>query len=102
MPQPLTVTIPHSLGKEEAVRRLKSGIERAAANVPILIVEDQQWHGDRLTFRVSALGQVATGTVEVEQDLVRLQVHLPWMLAKFADAVERAIRKRGRPMLEKK
>jgi Putative polyhydroxyalkanoic acid system protein (PHA_gran_rgn) len=102
MPKPLTVTIPHSLGKEEAVRRLKSGIDNAAASVPILNVHEQQWNGDRLSFRVSALGQVASGTVDVEQDYVRLQVLLPWMLAKFADAVARAIKTRGRPMLEKK
>jgi hypothetical protein len=32
MSKPLTVSIPHRLGKEEAVRRLKSGLASAHAN----------------------------------------------------------------------
>ncbi|HEV3373288.1 MAG TPA: polyhydroxyalkanoic acid synthase, partial [Xanthobacteraceae bacterium] len=32
MSKPLTVSIPHRLGKEEALRRLKSGLANAHAN----------------------------------------------------------------------
>ena len=36
MSAPLVVSIPHSLGREEAMRRLKTGLARAAASVPVL------------------------------------------------------------------
>ena len=36
MSAPLVVSIPHSLGREEAMRRLKTGLSRAASSVPVL------------------------------------------------------------------
>jgi hypothetical protein len=36
MSKPLIVIIPHVLGKEEALRRLKSGMTRVLASIPIL------------------------------------------------------------------
>ena len=35
MSEPLVVTVPHSLGKAEALRRLKSGFARVTANIPV-------------------------------------------------------------------
>jgi hypothetical protein len=102
MSEPLVVSIPHSLGKEEARRRLQTGLGQAASSLPVLKVEQESWTGDRLTFGVRALGQVASGTIDVEERVVRLQVVLPWMLAKFARAVQSAINARGRLLLEKK
>jgi hypothetical protein len=61
MPQPLIVSIPHSLGKDEAIRRLKSGLSVVEANFGTLFsVQEQTWQGDRLFFRISALGQPAS------------------------------------------
>ena len=34
MSAPLVVSIPHRLGREEATRRLKGGLTRAASSVP--------------------------------------------------------------------
>jgi hypothetical protein len=34
MSAPLIVSIPHRLGREEATRRLKAGLTRAAASIP--------------------------------------------------------------------
>jgi hypothetical protein len=39
MSEPLIVSIPHSLGKEEARRRLETGLGQATANVPVLKIE---------------------------------------------------------------
>ena len=54
MSAPLIVSIPHSLGREEATRRLKAGLTRAAASVPILQVDEERWEGNRLMFCVRA------------------------------------------------
>ena len=48
MSAPLVVSIPHHLGRDEAVRRLKSGLSRAASSVNVLKVEQESWEGDRM------------------------------------------------------
>ena len=102
MPQPLIVSIPHRLGREEATRRLKGGLSRAAASVPVLQVDEERWEGERMFFRVRALGQAASGQIEVAEDHVRLEVMLPWLLQKFAEAAQTVIRDRGRLLLTKR
>ena len=54
MPAPLVVSIPHSLGREEALRRLKTGLSRAASSVPVLHVDEERWEDNRMVFRVRA------------------------------------------------
>jgi hypothetical protein len=102
MAEPLVVTIPHRLGKEEALRRIRPALGKASESFPVLTVEQEVWSGERLDFRVRALGQVAAGNIQVADDSVRLEVTLPWLLQKFAEAVQKAIGARGRILLEKK
>ena len=101
MSAPLVVSIPHRLGREEAARRLKSGLGRAAASIPVMQVEEERWEGDRMNFRIRALGQVATGLVDVGEEQVRVEVVLPWLLQRFAEAAQATIRKRGQLLLTK-
>jgi hypothetical protein len=102
MPTPLVVSIPHRLGREEATRRLKSGLTRAASSVPVLHVDEERWEDNRMIFRVRALGQAAAGHVDVADDHVKVEVVLPWLLQRFAEAAQTAIRNRGNLMLTKK
>ncbi|PJG55051.1 polyhydroxyalkanoic acid synthase [Bradyrhizobium forestalis] len=101
MSAPLVVSIPHRLGREEAVRRLKAGLGRAAASIPVMQVEEERWSGDSMNFRIRALGQVATGQVDVADDQVRVEVVLPWLLQRFAEMAQATIRKRGQLLLTK-
>lgn len=103
MPQPFVVSIPHHLGKDEAIRRLKAGLGTVEAKFHhFLVVQEQTWAGDRLTFRIAALGQAASGTIDVFEDHVRLEIMLPWLLAQAARRVQRVIERQGSAMLEKK
>jgi hypothetical protein len=102
MAAPLVVSIPHSLGREEAVRRLKAGLTRAASGVPVLKVDEERWDGDRMIFRVRALGQAAAGHVDVDESHVRVEVTLPWLLQRFAEVAQAAIKSRGNLLLTKK
>jgi hypothetical protein len=102
MSAPLVVSIPHSLGREEALRRLKTGLTRAASSVPILKVDEERWEDNRMIFRVRALGQAAAGHVDVADDHVRVEVVLPWLLQRFAEAAQAAIRNRGSLLLTKR
>jgi hypothetical protein len=102
MPQPVIVTIPHRLGKAEAKRRLQSGFHNVRANVgESLMVLKDTWSGDHLDFQASLLGQSTTGTVEVAEDHVRLEVQLPWVLAVLAEKAKVLVERQGRLMLEK-
>ena len=101
MSAPLVVSIPHRLGRDEAARRLKIGLGRAAASIPVIQVEEERWSGDSMNFRIRALGQIATGQVDVADDHVKVQVMLPWLLQRFAEMAQATIRKRGQLLLTK-
>jgi hypothetical protein len=103
MSKPLIVSIPHRLGKDEAVRRLKGGLDTVRSSYGHLFqIQEDTWTGDHLEFRVSALAQVVSGTIDVADDCVNLQVFLPWLLAKLAETIQPLIRREGTLMLEKK
>src|SRR4051812_30070818 len=104
MPQPLIVSLPDSLGKAEATRRLKSGLDGIRSEYGSLFhIALDDWDGDRLTFALSILKQHASGTIDVEEDRVRLEVNLPWLLARFAGKAQALVQQKGtlvRAMLE--
>lgn len=103
MSAPFVVSIPHRLGRQEAVRRLTSGLARARADFARFIsIDEETWDGDRLSFRVRAMGQAASGTIDVTDDHVHLRVALPWLLAKVAERLAPTIQTEGRLMLERK
>ncbi len=102
MPEPLVVSIPHALGKAEALGRLKPGFARATANLPLLRFDEQTWTDNHMAFRAHAMGQVVSGTVDVGERDVRLEVVLPWILQRLAGAVQAAFKERTRLLLEKK
>ena len=103
MSKPLVVSIPHRLGKDVALARLKSGFHGARTGWShVLTVQQELWTGDHLQFRISALGQLAGGTIDVLEDHVRLEVTLPWLLAKISERLVPALQKQTTLLLEKK
>ena len=68
MSQPIVVTLPHRLGKAEALRRLKASFSDAQPGGGGLFVVKNQWSGDHLDFRASVLGQNTTGTVDLAEN----------------------------------
>jgi hypothetical protein len=48
------------------------------------------------------LGQAASGSIDVAEDYVRLEVFLPWLLAKLAESLQPLIRKEGTLLFENK
>jgi hypothetical protein len=51
---------------------------------------------------LSALGQSASGSIDVAEDYVRLEVFLPWLLARLVGAIRPLIKKEGTLLIEKK
>jgi hypothetical protein len=87
----------------EAARRIKAGLATVRTHyAPLLTIHEENWNGERLAFDVSALGQHASGFIDIADDHVRLEVTLPWLLAKLAEKFTPVLRKEGTLMLEKK
>ncbi|MEN5081944.1 polyhydroxyalkanoic acid system family protein [Bosea sp. TWI1241] len=102
MKRPVTVSISHSLGRDGARGRLVGGLDRVRdriAGFGLSLVEER-WEADTLHFGVAALGQTVSGRIEVEEDLVRVEVALPWLLASFADKLRDRVEAQGRILLE--
>jgi hypothetical protein len=102
MSQPLIVSIPHRLGRQEAKRRLDSGISRIGPELAGLVSTlDYSWAEDTLNFTAVAMWQTITGRVAVLDDAVRFEIDLPWLMRLLGDTVGRQVRERGMAMLEK-
>ena len=101
MSRQIVVSLPHRLGKAEALRRLKASFSDAQSGGGPLFAVKNQWSGDHLDFRASMLGQTTTGTVDVAEDHVRLEVQLPWLLSMLANKAKALVEKQGKLMLEK-
>jgi len=102
MNETVTAVIPHTLGKAEAVRRLRDGFARAHGHLGPIAIEQQTWEGDTLRFGMRALGQTATARIDVLEDALRVEVSLPWLLAKAAKRLLPILRKEATVLLEKK
>jgi putative polyhydroxyalkanoate system protein len=100
--RPLIVLVPHRLGRQEARRRLDSGIDRLQRELSALLSGlDYHWQGDTLNFTASAMWQRLTGRIEVLDDAVRVEIELPWVLQFLRDAITKRVRGRGVALLEK-
>ena len=99
MSNPISVDIPHKLGKAGVRSRLDSGIDTIGAKIPGGSVTDRRWEGDTLHFTVTAMGQVIGSKVTVFEDTVHAIVDLPGLLGLFAGKVQDMIRKEGPKLL---
>lgn len=103
MSRPLVVSIPHNLGKAEALRRIRDGIGQVQTRfAQHLTVNRESWEGNRLDFDVTALRQSLSGSITVEESSVTLDVQLPWVLSVLAEKAKALIARQGTLMLEKK
>ena len=100
MSERITVIVAHRVGKAEAVRRIKEGFAHNRSH--LIAIEQETWEGDTLRFHLRALGQTAAGTIEVLEDALRIEVSLPWLLAKAAKSLLPILRKEATLLLEKK
>ncbi len=104
MSKPITVSIPHKLGKAEARRRIEHGFGDMRDQFASLGVSDvhDNWAGDTLSFVAKGLGQTVRGSLEVMEDAMRIELHLPLFLSGMAEKIAGKLKDRGTLMLEKK
>ena len=102
MTTPLTVSIPHQLGRAEARRRIETGFAKALRGLPGSGQCSERWEGDRLVFSVAALAQTITGVVDVGDAAVTMELHLPGVLGLIASGFRSRLQKAGQLLLETK
>lgn len=104
MSKPISISIPHQLGRDEARRRIAEGFDRIGGQFGAGAAKALKtaWSGDRMDFSVKAMGQSVTGHVLVQDAIVVMEVLLPAMLAMMAGAVKDRVQHEGQLMLEKK
>lgn len=103
MPKPVTITISHELGAEEAKRRIAGGFGRLIQQMPggAMMQFTETWNGDRMSFNAKTLGQSVSGHIDVSATHVTLEVLLPEFLAAIADGLRGRLQKAGQLLLKK-
>ena len=104
MSKPLTVDIPHNLGREEARRRIEAGFGRLESQFggSGLGKVEKSWSGDQLNFQAQALGQHVGGRLQVLDGAVHMELDLPPFLAMIASTLKGRLQKEGQLLLDKK
>jgi hypothetical protein len=102
MTQPLKVQIPHQLGRSEARRRIETNFESLLRQLPGRAgARTERWDGDKLTFSVETMGQKVSGTIDVLETMVTMDIELPGLLGKIASAFQGKLQKAGQLLLTK-
>ena len=100
MTQPIDVDLPHSLGKDEARRRIANNIHKLEQHIPGGAQVQSGWTGDQLNLSIAAMGEAVNATIEVMDTKVHLKVLLPGMLGMFSGMIQAALQKKGSVLLE--
>jgi hypothetical protein len=65
MATPITIRIPHQLGRVEARRRIETGFGKLTRQLPGNSGRcSERWDGDRLTFDAAVMGQTIAGAID--------------------------------------
>lgn len=103
MNKPIIVTISHHLGQAEAISRVQKGLGQVKEKFSLFVtVDEEAWTGSQLTLRLRALGQAAAARVDFFDNYARIEVTLPWLLARVAERFVPTIEREGTLLLEKK
>jgi hypothetical protein len=103
--RPVTVSVPHKLGREEARRRIAEGfgqLQQQMTGGMGLVSCQQRWEGDWLHFEASALGQKMSGRLVVSDDSLGIEIDLPEILAALAERIAGKLKETSRQLLEKR
>ena len=98
----MRVPIPHSLGKEEARRRLHARSGDLAGMMPggmadVVVTWPDE---DRMNLAVKAMGSSVNAAVEIGDNAVTVIVDLPMALKFFEPLIRGAVEKNGRKLLK--
>ena len=88
MTHPVSIDIPHKLGKAEARARMDKGVGKIGDYIPGGGAVAHHWEEDTLLFTVTAMGQKIACRVGVFDDKVHADIDLPPVLSLFANKIK--------------
>jgi hypothetical protein len=105
MAAPTVIDIPHTLGRDEAKRRMERGVGKLASHIPggSATVTHSWPSAERLALTVATMGVKVPCTVDAEDNRLRVTLHLPGMLSLMSGPIAAIVEKQGeRLMLDDK
>jgi hypothetical protein len=96
----LSISVPHALGQQQAVDRLKQRFHllRETYQQHITALEEE-WKEHVLSFALTTFGVTVKGSVAAEPEEVKVDAHLPLMAAMFKGRIEEQLRNELSKML---
>lgn len=89
MSRSITMSFPHDLGVPEAKRRIAERFDLLKREYVDKVGQAEiAWVGDVANLRVAALGQTATAEIDVKPAEIKVEIHLPWLLAAMANKIQ--------------
>lgn len=94
------VTVPHTLGKEEALNRLTGLLAQAKAQYGDRITDlHENWTDNGGTFSFKAMNFKISGSVDVSDTNVEINGEYPWAVKPFQGTIEATLRERAERLL---
>ncbi|MCB1537239.1 MAG: polyhydroxyalkanoic acid system family protein [Rhodoblastus sp.] len=101
MAQPIVVTVSHSLGAAEAQRRIARGLEKGKTELSaVFSAFEADWKANHADLRLVALHQQVTAGLDVFDDVVRVEVSLPWYLSALQDKIAGVLKRQSEKALQ--
>ena len=89
----VTLEVPHGLGKEEALQRVKGKIEQLKQSQQGGYTDlYEQWDGETFSFKFRAVGMRVGGKATVEDSVVIVAADLPLAAMMFKGKIEQGVR----------
>lgn len=90
------VVMPHTLGREAAIARVKEALEKAKPELAgKAVIEEERWEAGVLHFAFTAQGQRIAGALAVGEKEFTLDAKLPLMLRLFEGRIEKEIQRQA-------
>lgn len=101
MAKPVTINVPHELGREKALERVRTRFDQVEKAIGFGVKLEKDWIGEQLNFQAAAMGQKVTGKVDVTDTAMVIELTLPMLLAGMADKLSDSLGKQSRLLLSK-
>lgn len=96
----MRLTVPHTLGREAAVARIRAREHEIADILPSMATVTTEWSGDdRLDLKVEVMGKTIHGAVEVADASVSFDFDLPAALSFAEPMIRAAVEPRAQKLL---
>ena len=97
---PITLALPHTLGREGARARVDAKIGKLAGHIPGGADVVHRWEGDTMHFTVAAMGQSVVSRLTVYDAHLHCEIDLPGLLGLFGGTIKAAIEREAPRLLK--